>query len=404
MAGCVSWQEFHRCIKQFLTISDRLADGWVLHNKEAPEAVYLVKKITVLNADNKPDVDATLLPLEEPLDDVLEDENVIIRPTSGALTWEYHVLYSHSYCVPTLYFNAWTTDGRLLGLEDMWRHVHANFQHSLQEDRWSALTQQEHPVLRRPFYLLHPCHTAQILGCFEGKSPNIVITWLSAMGPVIGLTLDPQYGEITSTEWKLNNMWDTCLNSFISKWKNKLSNFQERPNTCVLISSLCAQLCVTDLTCVRRGAESDQLSWPEFRDYPHLQRLLLLNKHSSDSINNSRISMGKYIYITPWSRVPSDKLIVPHPVKKFLSFYETPKFLPLYHKSHHLSISYARWIQSTTSYPSVKFILTSFHLRLGLRDGLFSCGFFPPKSSMHFCPSLRLPRAPPPLRPSHLFW
>lgn len=200
MAGCVSWQEFHRCITQFLTISDRLADGWVLHNKEAPEAVYLVKKITVLDAENKPDVDATLLPLEEPLDDVLEDENVITRPTAGTLTWEYHVLYSHSYCVPTLYFNAWATDGRLLSLEDMWRRVHANFQHSLQEDRWSVLTQQEHPVLRRPFYMLHPCRTAQILGCFEGKSPNIVITWLSAMGPVIGLTLDPQYGEMTSTE------------------------------------------------------------------------------------------------------------------------------------------------------------------------------------------------------------
>lgn len=200
MAGCVSWQDFHRCITQFLKTSDRLVDGWVLHNKEAPEAAYLVKKITVLDADNTPGVDATLLPLEEPLDDVLEDENVITRPTAGALTWEYHVLYSHSYCVPTLYFNAWTADGRMLGLEDMWSHVHTNFQHSLQEDRWSVLTQQEHPVLRRPFYLLHPCHTAQVLGCLEGKSPNIVITWLSAMGPVIGLTLDPRYGEITSTE------------------------------------------------------------------------------------------------------------------------------------------------------------------------------------------------------------
>lgn len=202
MAGCVSWQEFYRCITQLLTISDRLADGWMLHNNEAPEGAYLVKKITVSETDDKRHVDTRVLPLEEPLDDVLEDENVIARPTARPLTWEYHVLYSHSYCVPMLYFNAWTADGRLLSLEDMWRRVHTNFQHSLHEDKWSVLTQQEHPVLRRPFYLLHPCRTGQILGCFQGKSPNIVITWLSTVGPVVGLALDPRYGESTSTEYK----------------------------------------------------------------------------------------------------------------------------------------------------------------------------------------------------------
>ncbi|GFG31413.1 hypothetical protein Cfor_09270 [Coptotermes formosanus] len=200
MAGYVSWEEFERCVTHLLTISDRLADGWVLHNKEAPEAAYLVKKVTVPDASNKTDIDASVLLLEEPLDDILEDKNVIARPTTGALTWEYHVLYSHSYCVPTLYFNAWTTDGRLLSLEDVWRRVHTKFQRSLQEDRWSVLTQQEHPVLRRPYYWLHPCRTAQILGCLQGRSPNIVITWLSTVGPVVGLTLDPQYGEITLSE------------------------------------------------------------------------------------------------------------------------------------------------------------------------------------------------------------
>jgi ubiquitin-like-conjugating enzyme ATG10 len=200
MAGSVTWEEFNRCITQLLTISDRIADGWALCNRDAPEATYLVKKIMILDTDNKSDVSPAVLPLEEPLDDILEDVNVITGPSAGMLTWEYHVLYSHSYSVPTLYFNAWTSDGRLLSLEDMWRRVHAYFQDSLQQDRWSVLTQQEHPVLRRPFYLLHPCRTAQLLDCFQGKSPNIVITWLSTVCPAVGLTLSPQYAEITSAE------------------------------------------------------------------------------------------------------------------------------------------------------------------------------------------------------------
>lgn len=200
MSGCVTCEEFNRCVTQLLTISDRLGDGWTLHNKDAPEETYLVKKIIVPDTDTKSDVSPLVLSLEEPLDHVLEDVNVITGSGGGMLTWEYHVLYSHSYSVPILYFNAWTTNGRLLNLEDMWRRVHGNFQDSLQENRWSVLTQQEHPVLRRPYYMLHPCHTAQFLGCFQGKSPNIVITWLSTVGPVVGLTLAPHYAEITSVE------------------------------------------------------------------------------------------------------------------------------------------------------------------------------------------------------------
>lgn len=199
MAGTISLQEFRRCVAQLLAISDQLADGWTF-NEETPEAAYLVKKLIVPDTDSKVDVSVTALHLEEPLEDVLEDENAIAGQQIGMLTWEYHVLYSHSYSVPALYFNAWTSDGRLLSLESIWHHVHANFQSAVMEDRWSVLTQQEHPALRRPFYLLHPCRTAEFLDCFQGNSSNIVITWLSSVGPVVGLTLDPRYGQIVSTK------------------------------------------------------------------------------------------------------------------------------------------------------------------------------------------------------------
>jgi ubiquitin-like-conjugating enzyme ATG10 len=200
MAGNISLQEFQRCITQLLTISDQLADGWTLHNKESPEAMYLVKKITFPDTENKSYENATALPLEEPLDSVLEDMSTVATPRRETYTWEYHVLFNQSYSVPTLYFNAWTSHGRLLSLEEMWSRVHVNFQHSIQEDKWSVLTQQEHPVLRRPFYMFHPCRTPEFLKCFEGKSSNIVITWLSTVGPAVGLTLAPKYGQSISVE------------------------------------------------------------------------------------------------------------------------------------------------------------------------------------------------------------
>jgi ubiquitin-like-conjugating enzyme ATG10 len=202
MAGCVTWKEFNRCITQILTISDRLADGWTLHNKDAPEGAYLAKRIFVSDTDHKSAERPEVLAWEEPepVGDILEDVNAISGSGGGMLTWEYHVLYSHSYSVPVLYFNAWINDGRLLSLEDVWCHVHASFQDSLQENRWSVLTQQEHPVLRRPFYMLHPCCTAELLSCLQEHSANIVVTWLSTVGPVVGLTLCPQYAEITAVE------------------------------------------------------------------------------------------------------------------------------------------------------------------------------------------------------------
>jgi len=48
---------------------------------------------------------------------------------------------------------------------------------------------------------------------------------------------------------------------------------------------------------------------------------------------------------------PFENLIITHPVKKFPSFYRTPKFITMFTRSHHCSLSWARCFQSTTSHP-----------------------------------------------------
>ena len=65
--------------------------------------------------------------------------------------------------------------------------------------KWESLTQHPHPVLQTPFFQLHPCHTenwmevvAKNSGTGE-KFGNYLVTWLSFVGPNVGLYLDNGY-------------------------------------------------------------------------------------------------------------------------------------------------------------------------------------------------------------------
>ncbi|KAJ8305914.1 hypothetical protein KUTeg_016459 [Tegillarca granosa] len=58
----------------------------------------------------------------------------------------------------------------MVSLEEIWRCVPSHYRDKLEVDKWSFLTQQEHPFLGRPFYQLHPCHTADLMKQVPGDS------------------------------------------------------------------------------------------------------------------------------------------------------------------------------------------------------------------------------------------
>ncbi|EDW89248.1 ubiquitin-like-conjugating enzyme ATG10 [Drosophila yakuba] len=165
--GDLSWKDFLSQAKQFLEISQKLDDNWVLEQKDSSEPnIYLKcsQKIKCQSGKN----------------------NAV-----ELFSVEYHVVYSVSYQVPMLFFQAHRSDGSLLDVEATWKLF---MPESKASDLHQILTQMDHPVLFRPFMALHPCRTADVLKQFGKPSGNQVLSFISLYGPHVQLHLQNAYG------------------------------------------------------------------------------------------------------------------------------------------------------------------------------------------------------------------
>jgi len=81
--------------------------------------------------------------------------------------------------------------------------------------------------------------------------------------------------------------------------------------------------------------------------------------------------------LTPWCSVLLEKLTGLQLVKKLPAFHGTRKFITALTSVCHLSLSWARPIQSIYPHPTSwrSILILSTHLRLGLPSGLFPSGF-----------------------------
>jgi hypothetical protein len=81
--------------------------------------------------------------------------------------------------------------------------------------------------------------------------------------------------------------------------------------------------------------------------------------------------------LLPRSRVLPEKLKHPNLLKKFPAFYWTRRFITAFTRARHVSLSWARLIQSMPPHPTSRrsILILSSHLRLGLSSGHLPSGF-----------------------------
>jgi ubiquitin-like-conjugating enzyme ATG10 len=191
----LTWSEFLDEVTEIEKASNELNDGWTIQGKVGepadPGSIYL-RKVTSLSL--KGFVSATCVDFEENLleqEDVAERRSEVIREVASL---EYHLLYSLSYQVPIIYFNAWRPNGTLLGIEEIWALACPTHSEALHEARWGAISQQDHPILGTPYFFFHPCNSAQLLAkVARDDCANKVIAWLSVVAPLVGLKLSIEY-------------------------------------------------------------------------------------------------------------------------------------------------------------------------------------------------------------------
>ncbi|XP_059051428.1 ubiquitin-like-conjugating enzyme ATG10 [Achroia grisella] len=163
-SATITPEEFVYSAKQFCDISEKLCDGWIFCKDEEKHKCYIKKEAYISH----------------------EGEN-----TSTLLKAVFIIFYNLSYGVPSFSFNIWNSSGVLLTLEEI-RTM--SFIVIKKEDFYSVITQQEHPVLSRPYFIMHPCHTATLLSTLKSQSKNIIVTFLSLITPLLRLELPLEYG------------------------------------------------------------------------------------------------------------------------------------------------------------------------------------------------------------------
>lgn len=215
----LTYEEFLTACLEFIRITQKFGDNWETKgNTQEDGAFYLYKRL-YFECGSEKDMALSSQKLSENInsemiqkdaeEDFMQciehlepyDPSVVKEVISKKyITYEYHIVYNFGHLVPTLYFNAWHSSGKLLTLEEIWERVHFQFSEQIWENKWESLTQTEHPFIGRPFFQLHPCHTAKLMGQLKPKiSSNskfisqYIISWLSMFGPVIGLKLSLDY-------------------------------------------------------------------------------------------------------------------------------------------------------------------------------------------------------------------
>ncbi|XP_018493760.2 ubiquitin-like-conjugating enzyme ATG10 [Galendromus occidentalis] len=194
----LSYEEFSSQAREFQEIAESLDDGWRLKGaSDGKHYLYKTQYYTPPQVLNPCNADCSREQSVGATDSQVRESHEDGQQT---FVWEYNIVYSVSYEVPALYFNVFKLGcAAPLSLDEVWdfcRLFGAPFGMNA-EDLWSTVTQQEHPSTGVPNFALHPCNTQRmmqhLLNSLHFEKKNYLITWLSSVGPIVGIRMANAY-------------------------------------------------------------------------------------------------------------------------------------------------------------------------------------------------------------------
>ncbi|KAI8379797.1 autophagocytosis associated protein [Radiomyces spectabilis] len=196
MVSSLSTCEFLDAIRSFHRQSQSLEDRhyqWELIDTEYKP--YLRRSILSAYADKSSkegeEINAAELNSMSFDEDSGDLATAYITASHQLISLEHHIVYSTSYQVPVLYFNASFSDGAPLSLDDLYRYVIpdtlANNLRNSPISIQGSISLTEHPVLGTPFWYIHPCNTEALMQTIDYSitTENYIKVWLSFMGQAI---------------------------------------------------------------------------------------------------------------------------------------------------------------------------------------------------------------------------
>jgi hypothetical protein len=135
--------------------NDAIGNCWMVKRND-------IKRIPIENIQNNVDLEPDNEDEEDEEDEeVSEDDPAAIvsvcHQPERTLVYEWHVCYRAAFQAPALYFRIAELDGTPV-TSDVVLPPNCSVPRS-------AITQAPHPVLETPFWHIHPCETAQAMGC-----------------------------------------------------------------------------------------------------------------------------------------------------------------------------------------------------------------------------------------------
>ncbi|EPS59633.1 hypothetical protein M569_15174, partial [Genlisea aurea] len=166
-----------------------------------PEEGYLALESAIvpkseanrLEADDNSDAEESC---SSALADEFNDETVFVHDDEiGRHHYDLHIVHSASYLVPVLFFRAYRPDGQPLLLDEIKADLDAESARRLEEAPWMFITQEEHPLLNRPWFTVHPCGTREwmkLLLSHGNKIQSYFTSWFSVVGQLFGFRIPLQ--------------------------------------------------------------------------------------------------------------------------------------------------------------------------------------------------------------------